>query len=231
MPRPTTRSAPLRRILPVAAALLCALAGAAPAAAHEGNPDFESLIRSVSPAPEGFRVEVLNGDDRLAAVNRSDETVTIHGYKDEPYVRMAPDGTVSVNLNSEAHYLNQGRFSGVPIPAAVDLDAPPRWKVVERNGRYEFHDHRIHWMAKSTPKQVTDESRRTKILDWSVPVRAGGQAGAVTGTLWWRGSGEDGAPAGAFAGLGALLALSAGLVVTVRRRRRRAAGAGEREAW
>ena len=36
-------------------------------------------------------------------------------------------------------------------------------------------------MAKNVPQQVTDESKRTKIFDWNVPLRAQGTTGAISG--------------------------------------------------
>jgi len=228
-----------RRI--VLATALCALAvsaGSAPALAHEGNPDYESLVRAVTPQIPGFAVEVLNGDDRLEVRNTGTSTVTIDGYNEEPYLRLAPDGTVAANVRSPAYYLNQDRFTGAPVPASANAKARPQWKVVERTGRYEFHDHRMHWMAKSTPDQVTDASQRTKIFDWQVPVHTATASGQIRGQLFWRGS-DGGPPVGAFVALGALVLLGGVAVVVVRRRRARGDGdagggvssAEPREAW
>ena len=195
----------------ILAAALCALAAglsATPASAHEGSPDYESLVRAVTPPIPGFSVEVLNGDDRLEVHNTGSRTVTIDGYNKEPYLRMSTGGKVEVNLRSPAHYLNQDRFSGAKVPASADPKLAPRWQVVARTGRYEFHDHRMHWMAKSVPAQVTDKSVRTKVFDWKVPLHAQGTAGEISGELFWRGSG-GGAPLGAYVAL-ALLALLGG---------------------
>jgi hypothetical protein len=120
------------------------------------------------------------------------------------------------------------------VPASADPKVAPEWKVVARDGRYEFHDHRMHWMGAQNPPQVTDASARTKIYDWKVPLRAGATAGAIDGTLFWRGSG-GGPPTGAFVGL-ALIVVAAAATVVVVRRRRRAGGAGgpgepRAEAW
>src|SRR4051812_5745946 len=96
-----------RRMLlaPALAALVAALL--APSAfAHAGNPNYESLVNGVKPAIRGFSVVVLNGDDRLEAVNHSSQTITIDGYSKEPYVLLEADGTVSVNVRSPAYYLN-----------------------------------------------------------------------------------------------------------------------------
>jgi hypothetical protein len=212
------------------AAALCALAAgitATSAFAHDGNPDYESLVRTVTPQIPGFSVDVLNGDDRLAVQNSGTSTVTIYGYNrrpKDPYIRIGPGGEVAVNVRSPAYYLNQDRLLGAKVPASADAKAPPRWKVVARTGRYEFHDHRMHWMSSGVPQQVEDRSERTKIVDWSVPLSARGVPGAIRGELFWRGSGP-GAPAGAFVALGAFALL--GLVVVVRRCRGAGAAAGD----
>lgn len=225
-----------RRILAGALVTLASLFTATSAFAHAGNPNYESLVSGVKPAIPGFSVTVLNGDDRLEVDNASKSTVTIDGYNEEPYLRMAPDGTVAVNLNSPAYYLNQDRTNTAAVPAGVNPDAPPKWKVVEHTGRYQFHDHRMHWMGTSTPKQVTNKSVRTKIFDWQVPVHTASATGAIDGQLFWRGS-SGGAPVGAFVGL-ALIVLLGGATVVLVRRRRAAAGdipatsSGPREeAW
>jgi hypothetical protein len=226
-----------RRTLAAAAFVaLAALITATSAFAHAGNPNYESLVRGVTPSMPGFSVQVLSGDDRLAVVNRGTSVVTIDGYNREPYVRMSPNGTVEVNTKSPALYLNQDRTNTAAVPPSADPKAAPVWKVVERTGRYEFHDHRMHWMGTSVPEQVKDKSKRTKVFDWKVPIRAGGAPAAIDGELFWRGS-AGGPPAGAFAGL-ALIVLLGGAAVLVARRRRAAAADGpaadvpaREEAW
>jgi hypothetical protein len=206
------------------AAALCAFAAGIPvtsAFGHEGNPNFESLVNGVTPQIPGFRVQVLNGDDRLEVENGGSRTVTIEGYNQDPYIRMSPGGKVEVNLRSPAYYLNQDRFYGTKVPASANAKAArahPQWSTVARTGRYEFHDHRMHWMATSTPQQVTDKAKRTKVVDWHVPVEAHGAAGAINGSLFWRGA-EPGAPVGAFVAFGVFLLLSGAAVIVVRRRR------------
>jgi hypothetical protein len=221
----------MRRLALLTGALCAALA--TPAFAHSGNPNYESLVTRVDGAP-GVRAEMLNGDDRVLVINGGKRTVVVDGYDGEPYARLRPDGTVEVNQNSPARWLNDDRFGQVDVPATASKDAEPAWKVVGRNGRFEFHDHRAHWMSKGTPPQVSDTAERTRIFDWTVPMHVGATAAAVRGTLWWRGSG-GGAPVAAFAGLGVFALLGLMLVVVVRTRRRRPAaepGTGVAgEAW
>jgi hypothetical protein len=217
----------------VAAAALLALALAPAASAHQGNPNYRSVIDAVSPKVSGVSLEVLNLDDRLELRNTSGRTVVVEGYNGEPYARLLADGTVQVNRRSPAFYLNDDRFAQVKVPATAKPSATPQWQLVDKAGRFEWHDHRIHWMSEVPPKQVTDKSERTKVFDWKVPVRVGAERGAVTGTLFWQPTAGGGAPVAAIAGLGAIIVLGGAAVVVVRRRRaaaERAPGA-EVEAW
>jgi len=217
----------MRRITIAAVALALACALAAAADAHEGDPRFDSVL--TGDGIPGLEVQVLDFGDRLLVHNRTGETVTLEGYEGEPHARLLPDGTVQVNDRSPATYLNADPYGDVDVPARADPRAEPAWRTVEGDGRLETHDHRIHWMSRtSLPRQVTDRSKRTKIFDWSVPVRVGDRQAAITGTLWWRGEAGGGMPAGAIAGLAGLVLASAVLVVAVRRRRARRAPT---EAW
>ena len=207
------------RTTAVVAAVIAALV-AAPALAHEGDPNYESLV--TNQGPDGLDARVLSGDDRLEVRNRTGRLVVISGYEDEPYARLLPDGRVQVNERSPATYLNEEPRGDVDVPSVADPKAAPRWKTVESNGRFEFHDHRIHWMADGDPPVVRDDrSARQKVFDWNVPVTVGGEQATIDGTLWWRGTG-GGAPVGAFIALGAIALGSVVLVVVVRRRRSRA---------
>jgi LPXTG-motif cell wall-anchored protein len=220
--------------LVAALSALFALVLAPAAVAHQGNPNYRSVIDRVSPKVSGLRLQVLNLDDRLELQNTTGKTVTVSGYQGEPYARLLGDGTVEVNRNSPAYYLNNDRTSTGKVPANAKAGAAPSWQVVDRAGRFQWHDHRIHWMSAIPPKQVTDKSKRTKVFDWKVPVQVGSAKGSVDGTLFWAGTAEAGAPVGAIAGLGAIALLGLGAVFVVRRRRAgegAVVGAAEAEAW
>lgn len=207
----------VRVIAVVAAALSVAALTAVPAYAHEGDPDYESLV--TSSGPEGLEVRVLSGDDRLEVRNRTGEIVVIEGYDDEPYARLFPDGRVQVNQRSPATYLNEDPRGDVDVPGVADAEAEPRWRTVEGNGRFEFHDHRIHWMNDADPPKVReDPSARQKVYDWTVPVTVAGAPATIDGSLWWRGTG-GGTPTAAFVVLGVVIVGGLALIVVVRRRR------------
>src|SRR3954453_8213054 len=217
----------------VAATALIALSAAPAANAHQGNPNYRSVVERVLPKVPGLRLQVLNLDDRLELQNTTGRTVTIQGYQGEPYARVLGNGTVEVNRNSTAFYLNDARTSTGKVPANANQGAIPDWQIVDRAGRFQWHDHRIHWMSSIPPQQVKDKSKRTKVFDWKVPVQVGATKGSVDGTLFWAGTGGGGAPVGAYAGLAAFALLGLGALVVVRRRRGdlEPVGASEAEAW
>src|SRR5690242_17300733 len=113
----------MRRAL--ALGLAVALLAASPAAAHQGNPNFRSVVDAVTPAVKGLTLRVLNYDDRFELTNHSGRMVTVKGYDGEPYARVRADGTVEVNKRSPAYYLNDDRYADVKVPASADPKAPP----------------------------------------------------------------------------------------------------------
>jgi hypothetical protein len=220
----------MRRVCGAVAVALLALATAATGAlAHGGGgTDYTSEIRAVAPPGADIDVEVLDRDDRLALRNDSGRTVVVEGYGGEPYARLLPDGTVEVNRNSPALYLNEDRNAAVDVPRRADEGAAPDWQVVDRSGRFEWHDHRIHWMGATRPPVVRDPEQRTKVFDWEVPLRVGTRPTTVTGTLTWLGRPDESFPVAAAIALGVVAVGGLGLVWLVRRRRRDRSG---KEAW
>ena len=95
----------------------------------------------------------------------------VEGYSGEPYARIDGDGVVSVNTDSQAYYINEERDGQVEMPPGADSKGEPRWKEISRTGRFEWHDHRMHWMAEGDPEVVKDKDVRTKVFDWKVPLR------------------------------------------------------------
>jgi hypothetical protein len=206
----------LRRVAGLAAMLLAATA--APAGAHQGNPNFRSVVHKVAPATPGLSVQVLGYDNQMQLTNRTGKPVVVFGYNGEPYARLLADGTVQVNRRSPAYYLNQDRYGTTPVPPSATPKATPQWVTQDRVGTLVWHDHRMHWMAQGLPPQVKDQSRKTVIFPYAIPLQVGAQKGAIDGTLYWIGS-PSGFPVAAVVSLVALALLAVGAVVLVRRRR------------
>jgi len=208
----------------------------APAMGHEGNPDYRSIIDSVTPRVPGVSFEVLSYDSYFQLLDQHGHEVVIYGYEGEPYARVLRNRTVQVNERSPALYLNDTRFPTTQVPPIANPKAPPRWKTVDDSGTFLWHDHRMHYGSTSTPPQVTDESKKTKVLDYEVPLRIDGRKGAIDGTLWWVGPANTSKLPFIIAGIVIVLGGGA-LVLFVRRRRGREDDRGSRtdepveEAW
>jgi len=212
-----------------ALALIALAWPATDALAHGGgSQNYLSTVRSAPPAP-GVSATVQDRDDRLEVRNRGRSTVTVYGYNREPYARIQPGGRVQVNQRSPALYLNEDRYADVDVPGRANAKAAPVWKTLNHSGRFDWHDHRIHWMVKDRPGKVTDPDRRTKVFDWEVPVRVDGRRAAVDGDLFWVPQPGRSFPLAAGIGLAALVVAGAVLVIVVRRRRAR--GGPVEEAW
>jgi hypothetical protein len=235
-------------LLGVALLVPVGAAHAAGTPTESGNPindqgssyHYRTYITAITPHELGLYVEVLEFADRLLLRNHTGQTVTVYGYSGEPYARVKADGTTEQNVRSPAAYLNTNFFANVTVPPSANASAPPKWVVMDRTGELEWHDHRIHWMSPVKPPEVTDEGKRTKIFNWSVPIEVGGEAATIHGELFWVPQNSK-APAGAIVALIVIVLLGGVLVFVVRRRRARSAsatGAGEageapprKEAW
>ena len=251
-----------RRLLPVLLSAICltvalhanpavSVAATAPKVAIEsGNPindqgssyDYRSNITAIRPRVPGLSIEVLEFADRLLLRNHTGKTVTVYGYEGEPYARVLANGTAEQNVRAPATYLNTNFYAQVTVPPIASSSAPPKWEVVDRTGEFEWHDHRIHWMSPVPPARVKNQSKRTLIFDWQVPIMVGTTKGAVDGQLFWTPESSKAPLAVIILGVVILIAGLA-FVVFVRRRRARTAlargggsgsgglGGAPEEAW
>ena len=172
------KEVPVRTLACTVAA--AALLLAAPVAlAHQGNPNYRSVVKSVTPQTSGIDARIINFDDAVLVHNTSGKDVVILDYKEQPYVELKADGTVNVNTNSEAYYLNEDRQGETDVPKGLGTE--PKWEEVSKSGRYEWHDHRMHWMGAGDPPNLTDKGKETVIYDnWSSRSRSPGATGEIS---------------------------------------------------
>ncbi len=249
-----------RRATPlVLAASLSALA-AVPALAHEGDPNYRSVVRDVTPPTDGLTASVLDHDDALSIVNQSGKDVTVVDQQGRPYARLLADGTVQVNARSALaagenapsgpHGQDAHDSADANLYASVTLlahgadehgtdehgageagTAGVDWVTIDKTGRYRWHDPRIKYRARPVPPQVTDQTKETKVFDWRVPIVVAGEPGAIAGTLTWVGEPGAGSSFPTAAVVSlVVLVLLAVGAVVLVRRRRAGAGAGGEQA-
>ena len=110
----------------VVAALL--VAACAPAAdAHQGNPNFRSVLRGLTPAESGVQLSIVNYDDSFELINHSGRTIVVEGYQGEPYARVLPDGTVQLRCAAAP---GVHASVGVGAFASAQLRSGPSWFAV-----------------------------------------------------------------------------------------------------
>jgi hypothetical protein len=154
---------------------------------------FESKVVAVQPEVDGLDVRVVGGDDRLRLENTSATEVVVLGYDGEPYLRIGRNGSFH-NVRSPASYLNRDRFARVSVPLSADPGAGPVWKRLSPHGVWQWHDHRIQWMAAGPPPAVRDRPDvRHAIFEWRVPARIGTRSLTVAGRLDYVPPADDGA--------------------------------------
>ena len=210
-----------RLFLPLLTLALLVL-GATPALADPALPsNYESrIVDGVD--DERVTVRVEGGDAFFVLEVDPGTEVIVPGYDNdedfsnweelEVYLRVLPDGTVQLNRNSEAYYVNADRY-GAPAPAGVGAGASPDWEIVGSDGRVAWHDHRIHWMSPTPPDSV-DTANGGRVTEYSVPLVVDGELVVADGVL-------DYVPerSGALVALLAVVALVLGAVATRRDRR------------
>ncbi len=231
-----------RRLLPLVALAFLAFVPAAYATVSQ-TPDitdtqYTSEKTRVDPVVPGVTWKVIDLNDEIELVNRSHKTVTVYGYSGAqgvsydggPYAQILGDGTVQINENSQAYYLNDSFFAdyaNLP-PSATANGRPLDWVTVAKTGEFTWHDHRIHFTGLGTPVVVKDVHRRTLVLSWAVPIKVGATYGAIYGKLYWNAEKPFSVPIGAIIAFVVIVLGGAALVIVVRRRRR---PAPPREAW
>lgn len=156
--------------------------------AHIGSGDdvkprnTESVINSISPAlPDGVRVSIVGGDT-FVRLESDGVRVEVHGYDDEQYLRISPEGIVEINEASVTSVLNGDRYGNVDV-SKMDPNAAPKWRTISTDGVAMWHDHRSHWMSPKQPAAIDDSG---KVLDWEIPLIVAGQQTLVSGTLYVR---------------------------------------------
>lgn len=165
--------------------ILLLLLGTGTAQADNATPtNYKSTVFDVDPAAAGATFTVVGGDAFMEVAVAEGHSALVPGYFKEPYIRVDPDGSVWLNLDSPAYYINQDRYGNVQAPPEADGEGDPRWERVGDGGTYAWQDHRIHWMSLDLPPTVAGD-RYQVVFPWNFPVVIDGQEASVRGELVW----------------------------------------------
>ncbi len=146
--------------------------------------NFQSEITELDPEVAGFDIQIVGGDAFLQVTAQPGTAVVVPGYEGEPYLRFEPEGEVWVNQRSPAYWLNRDRYQETAPPPEASSSAEPEWMRVATDGKWAWHDHRIHWMSPTLPPNVSPDTA-SELFAWSVPLLVNGQRVEVRGTLTW----------------------------------------------
>jgi hypothetical protein len=182
----------MRRTLLVAAAALAWVGlSAVPASAHSVSgvsaTNLQTNLRSVTPTVSGLEVKVVESGSRLEVTNKTGKEVIVLGYKDEPYLRIGPDG-VFQNRLSPATYINKSREGQEPTEAARNAKVGDTdWEKISSEPLARWHDHRIHWMSPNDPPEARAEPGKRHVInaEWVVPMKTGAETVSIKGDLIW----------------------------------------------
>ena len=246
-----------RRLLPLLALSFLAWAPVAHAAISQ-TPDitdtrYSSYLRGVDPSVPGVHWRVVPSDggleillgggqsvswrvidlnDEIRLINRSDQTVTVYGYSQSDrnvaydggeYAQILANGSVQLNESSPAYYLNQSFYEqDVVVPSSASDTAPPDWVTFAKTGTLYWHDHRIHFTSPVVPPFIKARGvdKRQFVFDWYVPIAVGSTPGYLYGQLYWNGEKPFSFPIGAIVAFVIVVLAGAAFVLVVRRRRR-----------
>lgn len=177
--RPTVHRRGRRLALGGAVALATLFLTASPASADPPGPtNYRSEIDEVVPATDGFTATIVGGDGFLMLEVDEGVTVEVPGYSGEPYLRFGDDGTVEENQASAATYLNESR-TRTDADRDYDPDAEPEWEQVATDGRWAWHDHRIHYMGGDLSSEA--RAQHQEGIAWQVPIVVDGDEVLITG--------------------------------------------------
>jgi len=144
------------------------------------------LVGPADPFP-GVTVQLAPGPvPGMVLRNTGAEPVTVFGPGGEPFARVGPSGA-EVNRHSAAWADNaraQERDSAA-TSGVVDPAAPPDWHRLSSAPTFAWLEFRGAYPDDDPPRSAQRATEPTVLLEWSVPVEAGGQRVDVQAQTVW----------------------------------------------
>ena len=132
------------------------------ALAHQGNPNYLSQVDAITPARRASPSRCSTATTGCCCTTRAARTSSSRDTTTSPTRACWPTGRSRSTRESPAYYLNDDRFGDVKVPTGADGKGAPQWKEIDKTGRFEWHDHRMHWMAKPRRRRSRTSRRRRR---------------------------------------------------------------------
>lgn len=168
--------------LAVAVVVAAPPSGAAPVAAHEGDPRVETVVEAVEPAlPPQVVVQVQAGlASQLVVRNPTATVLEVISTTGRPFLRISRAGVLADVADEE--FFTTSNPNGAAPPGAGG-SGPARWVRISAGDSWGWYDHRLHPTRARAP---ADEQRAAELGDFEIPLRYGAQAVAVRGAVRFR---------------------------------------------
>ena len=219
----------------VALALLALLAAAPRRSAHQGNPHYLSQVDDDHAAHrrrDGRRAQprrpAAAAQHERQGRRRSRATTTSRTRVCSPTARSRSTRTRRRTTSTTT------ASAEVDVPAGVDSNGPPRWKEVDKTGRFEWHDHRFALDGTDAPAAGQGRVGQDQGLRLEGPDRDRRAAGRDRRHAVLDAAARRRRRRSARSSLGAAFLIACCIAVAVVRYRRRTAAerpAQEAEAW
>lgn len=171
-----------RGALVLAIALLgLTTASAVPAAAHGAAPTLTPTIDGFSPDVDGVEASVQASQDATLLTIEPATGVVVEVLDDDgrPWARVTTTG-VEADVTSPAFHAGTSPDGVVPDPLPAPQDP---WRVVGREGRFQWFEHRLHPAGLEVAPEVLASDTVQDVASWSVPLRVDGRAVQLEGRL------------------------------------------------
>jgi hypothetical protein len=147
---------------------------------------YEAVLKSPDqPAPDVTVAVVSAQVPAIYLQNNSQQTVTVLGAEDEPFVRIGP--TVEVNLHSPSYIQMQQAIAKTPEASAevgqaeANADTAPNWQQVQKSPQWRWLEFRAAPPPGDPPKELTEREDPTTVKTWKVPILIGENRTEISG--------------------------------------------------
>ncbi len=153
------------------------------AAAHEGDPNIDTVILGVHPVLPGVAVNVVqNIVPALSLSNTSSREVAVLDRSGVPFLRIGPRGAEG-NLGAAAFYRSAAPSGAASIPANVTAGhAPTRWVLLSRRPAWAWYDDRVPNIT-TAPPGVRARKTPSELAGFTVALRTGAQRAVAQGEV------------------------------------------------